>query len=138
VLAAGVYTGGLLLSIAIERYTWAPILLLVPAAAVGLDALVGHHRRWWAGLAAALTLVMAASAAHGLLPRWDAHREVTTAAAELEDATLEGPASRPPGAGRRPTCCATTSGAGTSDGPRRMTPPPPPPSSRRPLHRVAR
>ncbi len=33
---------------------------------------------------------MAASAAHGLLPRWDAHREVTTAAAELEDATLEG------------------------------------------------
>jgi len=91
VLAAGVYTGGLLLSIAIERYTWAPILLLVPAAAVGLDFLVGHHRRWWAGLAAALTLVMAASAAHGLLPRWDAHREVTTAAAELEDATLEGP-----------------------------------------------
>ncbi len=90
VLAAGVYTGGLLLSIAIERYTWAPILLLVPAAAVGLDVLVGHHRRWWAGLAAALTLVMAASAAHGLLPRWDALREVTTAAAELEDATLEG------------------------------------------------
>jgi hypothetical protein len=85
-LTAAVFAGGLTLVIAIERYLWTPILLTVPAAAVGLDLLVGARRRRLVPAGIALALLLTATSAHGLLPRLGAWTEVTAAAEAIDEA----------------------------------------------------
>jgi hypothetical protein len=85
--------GGLTLIIAIERYTWLPILATVPAAAVGFDRLLAGRRRWLPAAGAALVAVTTVTSALGLAPRVGEHAEVTAAAAALGDGQLVGRAA---------------------------------------------
>lgn len=91
-LLGAVAVGGLTLIIAIERYTWVAVLAAAPAAALGLDHLLGGRRRRWLPVAAAaLVVVMAATSVQGLLPRFQAMSEVTRVAAAVGDRpVLEG------------------------------------------------
>ncbi|GGI06061.1 hypothetical protein [Egicoccus halophilus] len=90
-LTGAVAAGGLLLIIAIERYLWFPILTLVPAAAVGLDAFAVRPRwRLVVGVATVVTVTL--TSLHGLLPRVGAHERVSVVAAALDEG-LEGRAA---------------------------------------------
>ncbi|MEJ5913728.1 hypothetical protein [Pseudokineococcus sp. 1T1Z-3] len=81
--ASAVWVGGLVLSIAIERYSWVPVLLLVPAAAVGASALAGRRRAGVLVLAAVLVPAMTLASLRGLAPRLGAGEDVERAAQRL-------------------------------------------------------
>lgn len=82
-LAGAISAGGLVLSLAIDRYVWFSIITCVPAAAVGLDVLMRRRRRALPIVGAALVTVMAATSLYGLLPQWNADRDVIVAIEQL-------------------------------------------------------
>jgi hypothetical protein len=82
-VAGAVAVGGLTLIIAIERYTWLAVLALAPAAAVGLDHLLRGRRRVLPTAAGVLVALLTLTSLHGLMPRFQAMREVSTVSAAL-------------------------------------------------------
>ena len=84
VVGAGLLTlGGYTLLIVIERYLWLPLLALLVVAGLGLDRL---PRRTWLVALVGTALVVSTSlgAWSRVATRWQLHREVHTAAAEVD------------------------------------------------------